>query len=102
MHSDKCKQRLLEALRATPLGRARVENAKKRQSECIVRRMEHGDCEKEAADAEVPNDRDARLDHDVGENGQLKHEDEMDTGPVKSDEKADDEMMALATMMMTR
>ncbi len=108
MHNNACKKRLLDALRATPAGRVRVEHAEKRVNNSIAKRLERerplsddrrapapgidAELPRDDADLEaVPNDRDARLDHSVGEGAQFQHEDAG--APRNSKQENDDKQM---------
>ena len=76
VHSDHCKSRILQALRATPAGRTRIEHAERRQTESIAQRCRRGtplesDVNKDLKD----NTREERLDHRDGDGPEMFHED---------------------------
>ena len=76
---------MVEVFKESPTGRARVQNAERRQAEHIVNQLDRND--------EIParNDRESKLDHDELGGCQFRHEDEVGDEHVAS--RDDDEAM---------
>ena len=89
VHTDQCKKRLIDKLKATPEGRARVDQAEKRQSECIVRRIHRTEEEDQRASTHAENSREERLDHEEEGGAQFRHEDESAEMDIEKKDESD-------------
>ena len=96
IHSQQCKERLIEELKKTLAGSARVQQAERRQTKYIVRHLDKCDARDDGA-ARVErdergdhgNEREDKLDHSEAEWGELKHDDAVQGNDMDVEEQYD-------------